>query len=180
MSNVIDLGKLPISDSSQVVNIIALNEGGNIIKSDLDAYSKLEVDSKFNTVEAEFAKYYTKGEVNAKLENITVDLTGYATEEWVRQQDYATNSDVDEFVLDRVGQVEQRFYDYYTKEEVDTKLDLKQDALVSGITIKTINGESLIGEGDITVQGGGDMSDYYTKGEIDSTIGDINNILSSI
>lgn len=31
----------------------------------------------------------------------------------------------------------------------------KQDTLVSGTNIKTINGESLLGEGDITIEGGG-------------------------
>lgn len=31
----------------------------------------------------------------------------------------------------------------------------KQDALVSGTNIKTINGESILGSGDIEVQGGG-------------------------
>lgn len=34
----------------------------------------------------------------------------------------------------------------------------KQDALVSGTNIKTINGESLLGSGDITVGGGGGSS----------------------
>jgi len=31
----------------------------------------------------------------------------------------------------------------------------KQDALVSGTSIKTINGESVLGSGNITIQGGG-------------------------
>lgn len=35
--------------------------------------------------------------------------------------------------------------------ELSEKLDLKQDALVPGESIKTINGESLLGEGDIKV-----------------------------
>lgn len=35
------------------------------------------------------------------------------------------------------------------------QLNSKQDTLVSGTTIKTINGNSLLGEGDITIQAGG-------------------------
>lgn len=35
------------------------------------------------------------------------------------------------------------------------QLNSKQDTLVSGTNIKTINGNSLLGEGDITIQGGG-------------------------
>ena len=51
----------------------------------------------------------------------------------------------------------------YSKEQTDnlladkasiSALAVKQDTLVSGTTIKTINGESLLGSGDITVGGG--------------------------
>lgn len=42
------------------------------------------------------------------------------------------------------------------------QLNAKQDALVSGTNIKTINGNSLLGSGDITIEGGGTS---YTAGE---------------
>ena len=101
------------------------------------------------------------------------DLSGYATEDWVKNQDYATNSDVDEFVGDRVGQVEQRFYDYYTKDEVDTKVENVQVDLSDYYTKGEVDSK-------LENAGGGDMSNYYTKEEIDNTIGYINNILTSI
>ena len=44
---------------------------------------------------------------------------------------------------------------YYTKGETDTLLGEKQPTLVSGTNIKTINNESLLGEGNIDIQGGG-------------------------
>ena len=48
---------------------------------------------------------------------------------------------------------------YYTKTETDNAItaatSTKQDTLVSGTNIKTINGETLLGEGNITIQGGG-------------------------
>ena len=72
----------------------------------------------------------------------------------------------------------------------------KQDKLVSGTNIKTINGESILGEGDIEISGGssdanvqavdtGDVIDdvtvdYATKTYVDGLIGDINSILESI
>lgn len=58
----------------------------------------------------------------------------------------------------------------------------KQDKLVSGTNIKTINGTSILGSGNITISGGGsaDLSNYYTKDEIDDILGDINTILESI
>lgn len=42
----------------------------------------------------------------------------------------------------------------------------KQDALVSGTNIKTINGQSILGEGDMTIQGGGDTSGLVTREEL--------------
>jgi hypothetical protein len=44
---------------------------------------------------------------------------------------------------------------YYTETETDTLLAAKQATLVSGTNIKTINGSSVLGSGDLTVSGGG-------------------------
>lgn len=44
---------------------------------------------------------------------------------------------------------------YYTKSETNTLLDGKQDTLVSSVNIKTINNESILGSGNIDIQGGG-------------------------
>ena len=42
---------------------------------------------------------------------------------------------------------------------LETKLGNKQDTLVSGTNIKTINNQSLLGSGNITIQGGGVVPD---------------------
>ena len=42
----------------------------------------------------------------------------------------------------------------YSKEQTDTKLSSKQDRLVSGKNIKTINNQSLLGAGNINIAGG--------------------------
>ena len=48
---------------------------------------------------------------------------------------------------------------YYTKQETDNVItaatSTKQDTLVSGTNIKTINNESILGEGNLDIQGGG-------------------------
>ena len=44
---------------------------------------------------------------------------------------------------------------YYTKTETNTLLGGKQATLVSGTNIKTINNESILGSGNIDIQGGG-------------------------
>lgn len=63
-------------------------------------------------------------------------------------------------------------------ESVETSLDNKQDILVSGTNIKTINNQSILGEGNIEITGGEvDLTNYYTKTEADgkfATITEIN------
>ena len=71
----------------------------------------------------------------------------------------------------------------------------KQDTLVSGTNIKTINGQTILGSGDIAISGGSDANvqavdtgdvlddvtvDYATKTYVDGLVGDINSILESI
>jgi len=49
--------------------------------------------------------------------------------------------------------------------DVDDLDENKQDKLISGENIKTINGESVLGSGNIEI----DLSDYYTKEEVDES-----------
>ena len=44
---------------------------------------------------------------------------------------------------------------------LDDLLDEKQDTLVSGTNLKTINNQSLLGSGNITIEGGGTVNTYY-------------------
>lgn len=65
--------------------------------------------------------------------------------------------------------------EYITESELEAKGYITEHQ-----SLKTINGESLVGSGDITISGGGDMTNYYTKTEIDNLVGNINNELESI
>ena len=61
---------------------------------------------------------------------------------------------------------------YYTKEQTNTLLGGKQPTLVSGTNIKTINNESLLGEGNIDIQGGGGGKAVNAGTNISITTGD--------
>ena len=51
--------------------------------------------------------------------------------------------------------------------DLQGKLDAKQDTLVSGTNIKTINGESILGNGDIVIEGGtGDVTKQYVDEQL--------------
>lgn len=57
--------------------------------------------------------------------------------------------------------------------KINEVIDDKQDTLVSGTNIKTVNGTSLLGSGNIDIQGGG--SSYTAGTGIDIT----NNVISA-
>lgn len=62
------------------------------------------------------------------------------------------------------------FQSKYTGAQIEARLDAvtsKQDALVSGQNIKTVNNESILGPGNITIQGGGG---YVLEGEYENEV----------
>ena len=58
---------------------------------------------------------------------------------------------------------------------LSTELSNKQDTLVSGTNIKTINGSSILGSGDITIQGGSDIDNKTIieneSGKLETAVG---------
>jgi hypothetical protein len=63
--------------------------------------------------------------INSAVEGVEVDLTGYATEDWVKQQGYLTEH--------------QSLDDYYTKDEVDTAISNVDVDLTGYATIEYVN-----------------------------------------
>lgn len=60
-------------------------------------------------------------------------------------------------------------FDTYTSTWASNLINAKQDRLVSGTNIKTINGQSILGSGDLPIQGGGGSAEW---GEITGDIQD--------
>ena len=107
--------------------------------------------------------YYTKGESDERYQPIGEYLTSIPEE-------YVTDSE-----LNSKGYLTTIPDEYVTDSELEAKGYITEHQ-----SLKTINGESLVGSGDITISGGGDMTNYYTKTEIDNLVGNINNELESI
>lgn len=120
------------------------------------------VNEKIAQVEAgsvDLSNYYTKTQTTALLDN-------YATKTYVQEQ------------ISNIEAVD--LTNYYTKAQVDAKIpDItglasqtwveNKGYLTSHQSLKTINGESIVGTGNITISGGSaDLSNYYTKTEIDN------------
>lgn len=107
----------------------------NIIEK-FDAVSNTSTGGGGGTVNA-----YTKAEANAKFAT-KAELTNVQTV----ANDADTKADA---VTSRI-------------EDVETEMDNKQDTLVSGVNIKTINSESILGEGNLVIEGGGSTPVTHT------------------
>ena len=107
-----------------------------------------------------------------KIEDNPVDLSGYYTKVEVDNKETAQNiyiQGLDERVSElEDGNVEIDLSDYYTKDEVNGKLQGKQDTLVSGTNIKTINGETILGSGEIAIEADGLKIVKLTQAEYDA------------
>lgn len=97
--------------------------------------------------------------------------------------DYFTKSEVTTALADKMDVSGMSAYattaTTYSKSEVDNAItaatSTKQDTLVSGTNIKTINGESILGEGNITIEGGGGAGlDDDTQQLISTALNDLN------
>ena len=108
------------------------------------------------------------------------------------ENDYYTKEEIDEKLDAIVAGGEIDLSNYYKKSEVDnllnakadkSELTAKQDQLVSGVNIKTINNQSILGGGNIEIQtstGETDLSDYYTKEEINETFATISQMENKV
>ena len=88
-----------------------------------------------------------------------IELTQYLKRDEINLEEFLKKGDIN---LD----------DYYTKSEASElfvsagQLNRKQDRLISGTSIKTINGESILGSGNISVVKNSDLADYVKTSEI--------------
>lgn len=102
---------------------------------------------------------------------ISVDVSSYVTTEQLTEtlQNYVTAFDLETILAEYPNNtaLATALSNYYTKSEINTTLEsyatktevtnglaTKQNTLVSGENIKTINGVSILGEGDLELQGG--------------------------
>lgn len=127
--------------------------------------SKLDA-ATYNSEKSSFA---TKDELNSKADASAI--TDMATQTWVQNQgyltevpsNYVTDSELTEGLAGKQDKgdyaLKSDLNTLATKEELATKADTsalssKQNTLVSGTNIKTINGETILGSGNLVIQSG--------------------------
>lgn len=115
-----------IQIDGNVISVSGINPSDYALKSDLDELSG-KVDTISGTIET----------IQQEIEDIETSALTYSA---------GTNIDITDKVISVTGIDTTHFA---TKEELATK----QDTLVSGENVKTINGTSILGEGNIEIQG---------------------------
>ena len=154
--------------------------------------SKLDT-ATYNSEKSSFA---TKDELNSKADASAI--ADMATQTWVQGQgyltevpsDYVTNSELTEGLAGKQDKgnyaLKSDLNTLATKEELATKADAsalssKQDTLVSGTNIKTINGDSILGSGNLVIQSGtSNWDDIQGKPQFAevATSGDYNDLIN--
>ena len=127
-------------------------------------YTIQEVDDKISDVslEIDLSNYYTKQEIETKIAQAGVSSvksvngqTGDVVLNYVDINEYNSHLTGFNQTADDVDQLKEDFLVLDDNvNSVDYNLKFKQDKLVSGTNIKTINGLSVLGEGNIVINGG--------------------------
>lgn len=161
--------------TKKVQGTITFSVGNGIEDVDGNVFS---IDTLFNTYNIELSKYLPK------KTNLIIKLVEDITS--VTKWDTSIYN-LDDIILDKKGCA---FYklvqgsddeniltteSYLNLKQILANLNTKQDALVSGKNIKTVNGETLLGEGDLTV-----TAESVNWGNINGTIADQSDLVSKL
>jgi len=118
---------------------------------------------------ADLSSYYTKTETDGLLDT-KLDVSAYTPTDLSNYYTKSETSGATEISTALAGKADTATT--YTKTEVDNAItaatSAKQDTLVSGTNIKTVNNESLLGSGNIEIQGGGATYSAGTNISIDT------------
>ena len=155
-----------------MVSNVAISEGNLVITFNTDAGQEpisIALTDIFNP-----ANYYNKTEVDGKLalkadKSEIPDTSEFITKEEYNPKELATAKALTQLNETKADKTELPDVSTFATK---TELNAKQDTLVSGTNIKTINNQSILGEGNIEIQGGG--MDEDTELLISSALVDLN------
>lgn len=139
-----------MASETYVADYVATHSGS----IDLSAYvtkTELSQAGYITSIPSDYATY------------AAISSMGYVTDTQLQQAGYITSSDLPDLssYVD-YGSLQSYLGSYVSYTYLDTQLSTKQDTLVSGTNIKTINNESLLGSGNIDIQGGGGGTPDYS------------------
>lgn len=146
-------------------------------------YTKYQIDEMLDEIESAITSgcCITPEEVDEKIDEATSGL----------QQTLSAGTGID--ITDNIisctitgsGGCDCDFSDYYTKSETNSQISSatadmatktwvgEQGYLTEHQHLKTLNGESLVGDGNITISGDCDLTEYVTFDDMSSYVGDV-------
>lgn len=154
--------------------------GGGNVSIDLSNYvTKTELQNQLQQT-SEVIKtwvttqdYTTTAEVNKMIEAASlsgdIDLSDYYTKDEIDNKGFITSIPSEYITESELSNVTEQLKSYIDEKNnyQDSKIASKQNTLISGQNIKTINGQSILGEGNIEIVGGEtDLTNYVTKDEL--------------
>ena len=156
--NNVQQAKIIPQSSGFIFNTISVDNAGNpsIVNAQISNTKDQDIQFEPNSSNPSTPTVYIK--LSDNIVRKTVADQTYATkQELGNKLDTATyNSEKEDFeTKENAAATYQVKGDYATT----SQLNGKQDTLVSGTNIKTVNGESILGAGDITVSGSGTVDD---------------------
>ena len=154
-----------------MVSNVAISEGNIVITFNTDAGQEPISIALTDIINLE--NYYNKTEVDGKLalkadKSEIPDTSEFITKEEYNPKELATAKALTQLNETKADKTELPDVSTFATK---TELNAKQDTLVSGTNVKTINNESILGEGNITIEGG---MDENTELLISSALVDLN------
>ena len=159
-----------------IVDNVISSVGGGVTSGEVETMIAEAVSGKADTSTVEALG----GVLTAHTANTTIHITEAERTAWNAKSDFSgdyndlTNkpTNVSSFNNDAGYLTEhQSLSAYSTTVEMDNAIDAavsgKQDTLISGTNIKTINSQSILGNGDLVIQGGNDTVEL-TQAEYDA------------
>ena len=114
----------------------APSDGKKYVRQNANWVEETTIDTSGFATKTELSSYVTSETAESTYAKKT-EISDMATQTWVNEQGFLTEH--------------QDISNLATKKELKDGLAKKQDTLVSGKNIKTVNGESLLGSGDISL-----------------------------
>ena len=114
----------------------APSDGKKYVRQNANWVEETTIDTSGFATKTELSSYVTSETAESTYAKKT-EISDMATQTWVNEQGFLTEH--------------QDISNLATKQELKDGLAKKQDTLVSGKNIKTVNGESLLGSGDISL-----------------------------
>jgi hypothetical protein len=163
--------------------VITASSLGAATKADLDNYAtKDELDEKQEVFQVNAPMSFSRDEATQDL-HLSIDLSGYATKSEIPdvsdmetktdaaatyqpKGDYATKTELGNVSAEVEYKADKS--DVYTMQEVDAKLNGKQNTLTAGSNITLSEPDPTTGNVTISSTGGSEPVDAYTKEESDN------------